>query len=96
MSMGVDFIDSGATVREEFDWKTKFLGNTSATIVNSVWSVAPSGPVLSNFIIDSTAGVASCDVSGVADGGIYELENAITLATGEVERRSITIRGGSQ
>ena len=85
-------IDPDETLDYSCDW-TPFLadgGSPADTIVTSAWSVAPSGPVLSN---QATSGaLATVFVSGAQAGRVYRLTNRITTAQGRTADRSWTLR----
>ena len=85
-------IDPDETLDYSCDWAV-FLadsGSPSDSIATSVWSVTPSGPVLSN---DVTSGaVTTVFISAAQAGRVYRLTNRITTAQGRTADRSWTLR----
>jgi hypothetical protein len=62
---------------------------TGATIATSVWTVTPTGPILSADSKSTTATVVW--VSGGTAGMVYTLTNRITDSASRVDDRSITL-----
>ena len=88
--------DPAATLDHSIDWTTWLAGDAiaSPTTNNSTWSVTPQTngqPAITNPAVNGN--VASCYLSGVTFGQIYQLTNKVVTVAGRTDQRSLTIRG---
>ena len=83
--------DPGAVLDYLIDWGAEYLnGDMLAT---SLWSVVPDEPggiLIVGSSFDATTSTVKA-AGGVA-GSIYRLVNRVTLQSGRVDERSITLR----
>ena len=88
MTEAVLLQDPAETLDYQIDWTAWLNGDT---ITTSSWTVAPSGPTLSNTGFNTTG--TYIYMAGVAFGAIYALENTIVSANGRTALRGLTVRG---
>jgi hypothetical protein len=85
-------IDPDETLDYACDWSA-FLadgGSPADTIQTSVWTVEPTGPILSGAT--QSGAVTSVFVAGAQAGQVYRLSNKVTTALGRIAERSWTLR----
>lgn len=87
--------DPAATLRYAIDWTSRYL--TDDTIVSANWSISPSnleGLVVAGSEVEGN--ITRVRLSGGKPGYVYRVTNQITLASGDVDERAITIRIGDR
>lgn len=83
--------DPDAVLDYMIDWGAEYLGDDQ--IAESGWSVAPDeadGLSISASSFDGTT--ATVTVGGGEAGKLYRLVNRVTLGSGRVDDRSLTVR----
>jgi len=91
--MSIFLKDPDASLTYTVDWAGRGYLDGDA-IAASAWSVEPAGLAITG---ETLAGaLASATVSGGVAGHDYLLTNRVTLASGQIDERSITIRVGSR
>ncbi|BBE32905.1 hypothetical protein [Sphingosinicella microcystinivorans] len=89
--MGFYLKDPGARIDYTVDWAAGYLAGD--TIAASVWIVAPEEP--GGIAVDgaaSEAGRASATLQGGIPGHVYRVTNRVTLTSGRIEERALSIR----
>lgn len=86
--------DPAATLRYAIDWTSRYL--VDDTIILSTWSIAPDESGLTVADTELDGNITTVRVTGGAAGSVYRVSNHITLASGDVDERAITIRIGER
>jgi hypothetical protein len=84
--------DPGAFLDYLIDWAPDYL-TTGDLIADSIWSVTPDEPggvVIGGSDFDATT--TTVKASGGVAGHLYHLINTVTLQSGRIDERSITLR----
>lgn len=83
--------DPGAALDYCVDWGAQYLNGD--TLLDSSWLISPDEPGgLQVIASDFDANLANVTVEGGLAGRIYRLANHVTLASGEADSRTITLR----
>lgn len=89
--MGFYLKDPGARIDYTVDWAAGYLAGD--TIAASAWIVAPEEA--GGIAVDGTtseAARASATLAGGVPGHVYRVTNRVTLASGRIEERTLSIR----
>lgn len=79
--------DPSEKLNYSFSWAGR-LG--SANIVASIWSIIPAGPTIETASVEGL--MTTAYLSGLVDGEVYRLINAVVTNAGTTESDSVTIR----
>jgi hypothetical protein len=83
--------DPGAILDYAIDWGAEYLG--SDLIADSIWSVSPEEPggvAVAGSEFDTQ--FATVKAEGGLPGRLYRLSNRVTMQSGRIDERSITLR----
>ena len=89
--MGFYLKDPGARIDYTVDWAAGYLAGD--TIAASTWIVVPEEP--DGITVEGTANEdarASATLGGGVRGHVYRVTNRVTLTSGRIEERTLSIR----
>lgn len=95
--MIIDTVDKKAVAQKAFsiDWKqwlTSSRLSTTASIVESVWEVSPSGEMEVDGVSSISGNITTVRVTGGVAGKQYDLINTVTSSFNEKDSATIQVR----
>lgn len=77
----------------QFDWTEKMIGQGNIRITSSSWTIAPSGPTLTDNDFDDDHTKVTIEATTEHAGKQFLVTNWIVDSDSEAQARSMTLRG---